>query len=100
MCVCQCDELLDAGDLAVCVTRRHDRDTAAADAAAAAAAASLPSWHWDCFVCVECRQLLVDFIYFYSLHDEHVYCGRHHAETLRPRCHMCDEVPIPVLSLS
>ena len=51
-------------------------------------------WHWQCFVCVECHQLLVDYIYFYSTRNESVYCGRHYAETVRPRCDLCDEVKL------
>lgn len=41
-------------------------------------------------MCSTCRELLVDLIYFY--HAGKVYCGRHHAEHLRPRCQACDEV--------
>ena len=29
-------------------------------------------------------------IYFYK--DGNVFCGRHHAETVKPRCAGCDEV--------
>ncbi|XP_049623249.1 prickle planar cell polarity protein 3 [Suncus etruscus] len=47
-------------------------------------------WHPQCFVCSTCRELLVDLIYFY--HAGKVYCGRHHAEHLRPRCQACDEI--------
>ena len=36
------------------------------------------------------QELLVDLIYFYK--DRKLYCGRHHAETLKPRCSACDEV--------
>ena len=57
-------------------------------------------WHPACFVCVICVELLVDLIYFYK--DGDVYCGRHHAETLKPRCVDCDEVysrPIQLLLL-
>jgi len=32
----------------------------------------------------------VDLIYFYR--EGKLYCGRHHAETLKPRCSACDEV--------
>ena len=81
MCVCidmQCDENIDVGELAV----RTSHGGRAAGW----------QWHWDCFVCVECRQLLVDYVYYYSTRDESVYCGRHHAETMRPRCSSCDEV--------
>ncbi|XP_053436798.1 prickle planar cell polarity protein 3 isoform X2 [Nycticebus coucang] len=47
-------------------------------------------WHPQCFMCTTCRELLVDLIYFY--HAGKVYCGRHHAERLRPRCQACDEI--------
>jgi len=56
-------------------------------------------WHPQCFVCCVCRDLLVDLIYFYV--DDggvtppaecRLYCGRHHAETIKPRCAACDEV--------
>ena len=47
-------------------------------------------WHPSCFVCCVCRELLVDLIYFYR--EGRLYCGRHHAETLKPRCSACDEV--------
>ena len=48
-------------------------------------------WHPQCFSCATCGELLVDLIYFYQ--DGRIYCGRHHAETRRPRCQACDEVP-------
>ena len=32
----------------------------------------------------------MDLIYFYK--DHKLFCGRHHAETLKPRCSACDEV--------
>ena len=65
-------------------------------------------WHPTCFACSVCQvtspvtslpvtldmavlqELLVDLIYFYK--DRKLYCGRHHAETLKPRCSACDEV--------
>nr|XP_039264149.1 uncharacterized protein LOC120339971 isoform X1 [Styela clava] len=47
-------------------------------------------WHPNCFVCSVCQELLVDLIYFYQ--DGQLYCGRHHAETLKPRCSACDEI--------
>lgn len=47
-------------------------------------------WHPACFVCSVCKELLVDLIYFYQ--DGKIYCGRHHAERLKPRCTACDEV--------
>ena len=47
-------------------------------------------WHPACFVCMTCEELLVDLIYFYR--DGQLYCGRHHAELIKPRCAACDEV--------
>ncbi|XP_074125665.1 prickle-like protein 1 [Sminthopsis crassicaudata] len=47
-------------------------------------------WHPSCFVCFTCNELLVDLIYFYQ--DGKIYCGRHHAELLKPRCSACDEI--------
>ncbi|XP_053705068.1 prickle-like protein 2 isoform X1 [Synchiropus splendidus] len=47
-------------------------------------------WHPQCFVCGMCEELLVDLIYFYQ--DGKIYCGRHHAERLKPRCCACDEI--------
>eukprot|EP00116_Pleurobrachia_bachei_P002797 sb/3463059/ len=51
-------------------------------------------WHPGCFVCTTCDEILVDLIYFQ--YDNKLYCGRHHAELLRPRCHACDEVTVGV----
>ena len=48
------------------------------------------SWHPACFTCCVCRELLVDMIYFYK--EGRLFCGRHHAESLKPRCAACDEV--------
>ncbi|KAK3728950.1 hypothetical protein QZH41_016820, partial [Actinostola sp. cb2023] len=55
----------------------------------AARAGQHTCWHASCFVCITCRELLVDLIYFYK--DSKVYCGRHHAQSLKPRCSACDE---------
>ena len=69
-------------------------------------------WHPTCFYCSVCevrypsqchdhlssclssllQELLVDLIYFYK--DRALFCGRHHAETLKPRCSACDEVSL------
>ena len=78
--VLQCPEPLGVGDMAVFASR----------------AGPQAAWHPACFTCCTCRHLLVDLIYFYK--DGRLYCGRHHAETLKPRCSACDEVsgaPIP-----
>ncbi|XP_060045802.1 prickle-like protein 4 isoform X2 [Erinaceus europaeus] len=47
-------------------------------------------WHLACFACQACGQALISLIYFY--HDGHLYCSRHHAELLRPRCPACDQL--------
>lgn len=47
-------------------------------------------WHAKCFICFQCKELLVDLIYFHK--DDHIYCGRHHAELVKPRCKACDEL--------
>jgi len=52
------------------------------------------AWHPACFTCHVCKEMLVDLIYFCK--DNHIYCGRHHAETLKPRCSACDEVSVYV----
>ncbi|XP_071455620.1 prickle planar cell polarity protein 3 isoform X4 [Hetaerina americana] len=47
-------------------------------------------WHPGCFVCSHCSELLVDLTY--CAHDEALYCERHYAEQLKPRCSACDEL--------
>ncbi|XP_029800251.1 prickle-like protein 4 isoform X1 [Suricata suricatta] len=47
-------------------------------------------WHRACFACQACGQALISLIYFY--HGGRLYCGRHHAELLRPRCPACDQL--------
>ena len=47
-------------------------------------------WHPACFVCVTCEELLVDLTY--CQHGRKLYCERHYAELIRPRCPACDEV--------
>ncbi|XP_064398428.1 testin-like isoform X2 [Halichondria panicea] len=49
-------------------------------------------WHPACFTCCDCNEILVDLIYFYHNEDKRIYCGRHHAERLKPRCAACDEL--------
>ncbi|XP_044529467.1 prickle-like protein 4 [Gracilinanus agilis] len=56
----------------------------------AARAGESSCWHPGCFTCQACSQALLDLIYFY--HKGHLYCGRHHAELLRPRCPACDQL--------
>lgn len=70
----QCGEVMTAGDIAVYGSRFG----------------ATVCWHPACFVCCVCKELLVDLIYFHR--EGRLYCGRHHAETLKPRCSACDEV--------
>ncbi|XP_076372543.1 four and a half LIM domains protein 2-like isoform X2 [Tachypleus tridentatus] len=48
------------------------------------------AWHPACFTCSTCNELLVDLTY--CLHEEAIFCERHYAEQLRPRCAACDEL--------
>uniref|UniRef100_T1L5C0 LIM zinc-binding domain-containing protein n=1 Tax=Tetranychus urticae TaxID=32264 RepID=T1L5C0_TETUR len=46
-------------------------------------------WHPPCFVCTVCKELLVDLAY--CVKNGCLYCERHFADTVRPRCSGCDE---------
>ncbi|XP_033612911.1 prickle-like protein 2 [Fukomys damarensis] len=70
----QCGGQINGGDIAVFASR----------------AGHGVCWHPPCFMCTVCNELLVDLIYFYQ--DGKIYCGRHHAECLKPRCAACDEI--------
>ncbi|XP_075980884.1 uncharacterized protein LOC142979695 isoform X1 [Anticarsia gemmatalis] len=70
----RCEESMSAGDMCV----------------SAARAGPSARWHPACFMCSSCQELLVDLVYFWK--DGRLYCGRHHAETLKPRCSACDEI--------
>ncbi|XP_074604751.1 four and a half LIM domains protein limpet isoform X2 [Brevipalpus obovatus] len=47
-------------------------------------------WHPNCFRCCECNELLVDLVY--CVLDEKLYCQRHYAEKMMPRCASCEEL--------
>ncbi|XP_073327113.1 uncharacterized protein prickle3 isoform X3 [Pagrus major] len=70
----QCGRQICGGDIAVFASR----------------AGHGSCWHPQCFQCASCSELLVDLIYFFQ--DGQIYCGRHHAERLKPRCQACDEI--------
>ncbi|XP_064605084.1 prickle-like protein 1-B [Liolophura sinensis] len=70
----KCGDCVSGGDIAVFASR----------------AGAGHCWHPSCFVCMTCEELLVDLIYFYK--DGQLYCGRHHAEMIKPRCAACDEI--------
>lgn len=69
-----CEESIGAGDICVFASR----------------AGPSTCWHPACFTCSVCNELLVDLIYFFR--EGKLYCGRHHAESLKPRCAACDEI--------
>lgn len=70
----ECRDVIPPGNLAVFASRAGPK----------------ACWHPSCFICHVCKELLVDHIYFFK--DGRMYCGRHHAETLKPRCTACDEL--------
>ncbi|XP_071638838.1 uncharacterized protein Lmpt isoform X1 [Temnothorax longispinosus] len=47
-------------------------------------------YHPTCFRCTDCKELLVDLAY--CVHDDMLFCERHYAEQLKPRCAACDEL--------
>ncbi|XP_067136698.1 four and a half LIM domains protein 2-like [Centruroides vittatus] len=47
-------------------------------------------FHPSCFVCSVCEELLVDLIC--CTLEGRIYCQRHYAEQIRPRCAGCDEL--------
>ncbi|NXD46851.1 PRIC2 protein, partial [Copsychus sechellarum] len=50
-------------------------------------------WHPRCFQCQQCRQPLVDLLYFSAGRGPaRLLCGRHHGDSERQRCPGCDEV--------
>ncbi|KAG8041323.1 hypothetical protein G9C98_002311 [Cotesia typhae] len=70
----ECNRAITAGEIAIGASR----------------AGPTALWHPACFICCICKQLLIDLIYFWR--EGRLYCGRHHAETLKPRCCACDEI--------
>lgn len=72
-CVC-CEERITQGELAVIAPKFREQMI----------------WHPRCFQCSACEELLVDLTY--CVHDDKIYCERHYAEMLKPRCNACDEV--------
>ncbi|XP_053602197.1 prickle planar cell polarity protein 3-A isoform X2 [Plodia interpunctella] len=47
-------------------------------------------YHPACFACSDCDELLVELAY--CALDGRLYCVRHYAEKLKPRCNACDEL--------
>ncbi|XP_037978328.2 prickle planar cell polarity protein 3-A isoform X2 [Plutella xylostella] len=69
-----CNKLIRTGNIAVLAPRLGD------DAL----------FHPACFSCSECCELLVELAY--CAFDGRLYCARHYAERLKPRCYACDEL--------
>ncbi|KAG1667300.1 Protein prickle [Nymphon striatum] len=69
----RCQELMEIGDVAVVTSKFGDSTV----------------WHPSCFVCTTCEELLIDLTY--CVKDGNVFCERHYAEQLKPRCSACDE---------
>uniref|UniRef100_A0A182NH09 LIM zinc-binding domain-containing protein n=1 Tax=Anopheles dirus TaxID=7168 RepID=A0A182NH09_9DIPT len=69
-----CCEALNQGEMAVTAPKFREQTL----------------WHPRCFKCTSCDELLVDLTY--CVHDDQIYCERHYAEMLKPRCSACDEV--------
>nr|XP_029719501.1 prickle-like protein 1-A [Aedes albopictus] len=68
-----CGDMLNQGEMAVTAPKFRDQIL----------------WHPRCFKCTTCDELLVDLTY--CVHDDQIYCERHYAELLKPRCNACDE---------
>ncbi|XP_043674578.1 nexilin isoform X1 [Vespula pensylvanica] len=51
-------------------------------------------YHPACFRCADCKELLVDLAY--CVHEDMIFCERHYAEQLKPRCSACDEVSMDI----
>ncbi|XP_046664636.1 four and a half LIM domains protein 3 isoform X3 [Homalodisca vitripennis] len=70
----KCKEAINTDDIAILAPKLGDQKL----------------WHPGCFVCSCCDQLLVDLTY--CVHYDQLYCERHYAEQLKPRCTACDEL--------
>ncbi|XP_067133704.1 four and a half LIM domains protein 2-like [Centruroides vittatus] len=70
----QCEGSMISGDIAVIAPRLGERYP----------------FHPSCFVCFVCKELLVDLAC--CIKDKKIYCERHYAEQIRPRCAACDEL--------
>lgn len=56
------------------------------------------NFHPRCFKCSTCDELLVDLTY--CVLDGKLFCERHYAEVLKPRCNSCDEVSFYLFCIS
>jgi len=73
-CCFKCRQPFSAGELAVSASRFG------------------PSalWHPLCFTCTTCQEPLADLTY--CIHQDSLYCARHYADAMKPRCGSCDEL--------
>ncbi|CAF0811134.1 unnamed protein product [Adineta steineri] len=70
-----CQQLIDLGSPCIYIKRSDDYTNL---------------WHPQCFRCTQCKQFLVDLMYFYN--DDQIYCERHHADLYKPRYTNCDQI--------
>ncbi|KAK2182432.1 hypothetical protein NP493_354g03033 [Ridgeia piscesae] len=78
-----CDGEIDVGELAVFAPKFVDDECGRGDNSGAIC------WHPACFICCVCEEQLVDLVYCHN--DGAIYCQRHYAQLLKPRCAACDE---------
>ncbi|XP_071505531.1 testin-like [Diadema antillarum] len=71
----KCGGEIEAGEIGIFVDKMEDESCC---------------WHPFCFTCNTCEELLVDNSYFYR--EGQIYCERHYAELIMPRCASCDEL--------
>lgn len=95
----KCDEKIVLGDMAVIAPKFRDQvsflhslpfTSLTTTHSIVSLLFSQMLWHPKCFTCSTCDELLVDLTY--CVHDDKIYCERHYAELLKPRCNACDEV--------
>jgi prickle len=94
---CQtCSEAINQGEMCVNAPKLSDEVSATWLSQSASSTNQLTfrfiqiNFHPRCFKCTTCEELLVDLTY--CVFDGSVYCERHYAEMLKPRCSSCDEV--------
>ncbi|CAF0811251.1 unnamed protein product [Adineta steineri] len=70
-----CQQLIDLGSPCIYMTRSDDYTNL---------------WHPQCFTCTQCKEFLVDLMYFYN--DGQLYCEQHHVDLYKPRYTNCDQI--------
>ncbi|CAF4182274.1 unnamed protein product, partial [Adineta steineri] len=70
-----CQQLIDLGSPCIYMTRPDDYSNL---------------WHPQCFTCTQCKEFLVDLMYFKN--NDQLYCEQHHVDFYKPRYINCDEI--------